>query len=243
MRSEVLTSLSLFMVGTIIGGELLFVVDEMPSIRHRIFMRTRPANPIDPPGRDSAAALEAMYQRQIEELKSKRLQLVARAIDQDPSYLELEKVVGSRDDSPGSAATTQEGFEAEPVRVAPVELKALNNPSRRGLSNTIAEPSYAEKPIFPPYEVLHAITEYRSSKIFAEVLVPSLYRKTPIKELRRAVKAIATQEGFDNITVYRTRAARQAHYSMAFADAHPRALKSGLLGTYSRGRFRLTKVK
>ncbi len=95
----------------------------------------------------------------------------------------------------------------------------------------------------PYYEVLHVINEFDSRRIYAEVLIPSLSRDMPLKKLKQIVKAIAEHERFDSMTVYRTRLARRAHYSMEFADGHPEALAEGLVGDYERGRFKPYKPR
>ena len=71
-----------------------------------------------------------------------------------------------------------------------------------------------------------------------EVLVPSLSPATPTRERRRVARAIVELEGLQDLTLYCNREARQAHYSMEFADLHPEALIQGLLGTLERGRFK-----
>ena len=91
--------------------------------------------------------------------------------------------------------------------------------------------------------MLRAIPEFNSKKVYAEVLAPNLSRDMSRKELKRIVKAIAEHEGFDSMTVYRTRLAREVRYSMELADTHPRALAEGLLGEYERGKFRPYKPK
>ena len=91
--------------------------------------------------------------------------------------------------------------------------------------------------------MLRAIPEFNSKKVYAEVLAPNLSRDMSRKELKRIVKAIAEREGFDSMTVYRTRLAREVQYSMELADTHPRALAEGLLGEYERGKFRPYKPK
>ena len=95
----------------------------------------------------------------------------------------------------------------------------------------------------PQYEVLRAVSEFSSTRIYAEVLIPGLPRDMPPKKLKRIAKAIAEHEGFSSMTVYRTRLARRAHYSMEFADAHPEALAEGFVGDYRRGRFKAYKPK
>ena len=112
-----------------------------------------------------------------------------------------------------------------------------------GVSRTAGRPSKSSAGQLPHYEILHAISEFNSTRIYAEVLIPDLPRDMPAKSLKRLVKAIAEHESFDSMTVYRTRLARKAHYSMSFADAHPQALAEGLVGNYRRGRFKAHKPK
>lgn len=90
----------------------------------------------------------------------------------------------------------------------------------------------------PEYELLHAAREYGSQKLYAEVLVPSLSPQSPVEERKQIMTEIAAFEGFESGTLYCTRQAREAHYSMDYADRHPQALSQGLLGTYEGGRFK-----
>jgi hypothetical protein len=86
--------------------------------------------------------------------------------------------------------------------------------------------------------LLHAAREYGSQKLYAEVLVPSLSPQSPVEERKQIMTEIAAFEGFESGTLYCTRQAREAHYSMDYADRHPQALSQGLLGTYEGGRFK-----
>ncbi|MCH8852129.1 MAG: hypothetical protein IID41_05690 [Planctomycetes bacterium] len=47
----------------------------------------------------------------------------------------------------------------------------------------------------------------------------------------------------DDLTLYCTRQAHEAHYSMDYADRHPDALARGLLGSLERGRFKPYKPR
>lgn len=95
----------------------------------------------------------------------------------------------------------------------------------------------------PEYELLHAAREYGSNHLYAEVLVPSLSPTTPAAERSAIMRAIAQFEGFENGTLYCTRQAREAQYSMDYADRNPQALSQGLLGTYQHGHFEPYKSK
>lgn len=90
----------------------------------------------------------------------------------------------------------------------------------------------------PEYEILFRTDDPLGRRVYAEVLVPSLSPATPTRERRRVARAIVELEGLQDLTLYCNRDARQAHYSMEFADLHPEALIQGLLGTLERGRFK-----
>ncbi len=98
-------------------------------------------------------------------------------------------------------------------------------------------------PEFPEYEILFQTDDPLGRRVFAEVLVPALSPRTPKRDRRRIARAIAKLEGLDDLTLYCTRQAREAHYSMDYADAHPDALARGLLGALERGRFRPYKPR
>lgn len=90
----------------------------------------------------------------------------------------------------------------------------------------------------PEYEILFRTDDPLGRRVYAEVLVPSLSPDTPTRERRRVARAIVELEGLQDLTLYCSREARRAHYSMEFADRHPEALVQGLLGTLERGRFK-----
>ena len=96
----------------------------------------------------------------------------------------------------------------------------------------------APPPGFPEYEILFQTDDPLGRRVFAEVLVSALSPRTPKRDRRRVSRVIAELEGLDDLTLYCTRQAHEAHYSMDFADAHPDALARGLLGTLERGRFK-----
>jgi hypothetical protein len=90
----------------------------------------------------------------------------------------------------------------------------------------------------PEHRILFKTDDPLGRRVYGEVLVPSLSRLTPPGERRTIARAIAEFEGLDDLTLYCTLAAREAHYSMDYADRHPSALAAGLLGTLERGRFK-----
>ncbi|MCH8969627.1 MAG: hypothetical protein IIA66_10980 [Planctomycetes bacterium] len=93
-------------------------------------------------------------------------------------------------------------------------------------------------PGFPVYEILFQTDDPLGRRVYAEVLVPALSPQTPKRDRRRVSRTIAELEGIDDLTLYCTRQAREAHYSMDYSDAHPNALAQGLLGSLERGRFK-----
>lgn len=90
----------------------------------------------------------------------------------------------------------------------------------------------------PDYVVLFRTDNPTDKRVFGEVLVPTLSPQTPNKERRRIARAVAAFEGLDDLTLYCTRQAHEAHYSMEFSSLHPDALDEGLLGRLERGRFK-----
>ncbi len=90
----------------------------------------------------------------------------------------------------------------------------------------------------PEHEILFRTDDPLGRRVYGEVLVRSLSRHTPSRERRTIARAIADFEGLDDLTLYCTLAAREAHYSMDYADQYPCALAEGLLGTLERGRFK-----
>ncbi len=98
-------------------------------------------------------------------------------------------------------------------------------------------------PGFPEYEILFQTDDPLGRRVFAEVLVTALSPQTPKRDRRRVSRTIAELEGLDDLTLYCTRQAHEAHYSMDYADAHPDALARGLLGSLERGRFKPYKPR
>ena len=93
-------------------------------------------------------------------------------------------------------------------------------------------------PGFPKYEILFQTDDPLGRRVYAEVLVPALSPHTPKQHRRQVSRTIAKLEGLDDLTLYCTRQAHEAHYSMDYADRHPEALARGLLGSLERGRFK-----
>ncbi len=126
--------------------------------------------------------------------------------------------------------------EADPVEAARTALAA---------DPIVEEPAVASReperpsppPGFPEYEILFQTDDPLGRRVYAEVLVPALSPQTRKRDRRRVSRTIAKLEGLDDLTLYCTRQAREAHYSMDYADAHPDALARGLLGSLERGRF------
>lgn len=88
------------------------------------------------------------------------------------------------------------------------------------------------------YTVLFRTDNPTDSRVFGEVLVPTLSPQTPNSERRRVARAVAALEGLDDLTLYCTRQAHEAHYSMEYSSLYPDALDEGLLGRLERGRFK-----
>ncbi len=104
------------------------------------------------------------------------------------------------------------------------------------IENSVSERP-APPPGFPEYEILFQTDDPLGRRVYAEVLVPALSAQTPKRDRRRVSRTIAELEGIDDLTLYCTRQAHEAHYSMDYSDTHPDALARGLLGSLERGRF------
>ncbi len=144
----------------------------------------------------------------------------------------------------------------EPVPVlepAPVPEADLVEAARTALAadpiveETAVASSVFERPDpppgFPEYEILFQTDDPLGRRVYAEVLVTALSPQTPKRDRRRVSRTIAELEGLDDLTLYCTRQAHEAHYSMDYADAHPDALARGLLGSLERGRFKPYKPR
>ncbi len=132
--------------------------------------------------------------------------------------------------------------EADPVEAARTALAAdpiVEKPAVASRESDRPDPP----PGFPEYEILFQTDDPLGRRVFAEVLVPALSPQTPKRDRRRVSRTIADLEGLDDLTLYCTRQAHEAHYSMDFADAHPDALANGLLGSLERGRFKPYKPR
>ena len=127
--------------------------------------------------------------------------------------------------------------EADPVEAARTALAA--DPIVEEPAIASREPERpAPPPGFPEYEILFQTDDPLGRRVYAEVLVPALSPQTPKRDRRRVSRTIAELEGLDDLTLYCTRQAHEAHYSMDYADRHPDALARGLLGSLERGRFK-----
>lgn len=264
--------MSIFLVGMLVGGGSIYVVEYSPNSLTVITSINKPDT--TPPQRSTTSAraqrMNEQYQRQLAYLRILRQQqpTSANAKKSAKSTPEKRKVDRARV-RPGQAT---EAKASQAPRHSTVDSLAISALRRRPPQTRPVTPSETRANTSPPrqqaaprqtrrddrpthsthksaageglyYEVLRAIPEFNSKKVYAEVLVPTLSLEMPRKELKRIVKAIAEHEGFYSMTVYRTRLAREAHYSMELADAHPRALAEGLLGEYERGRFKPYKPK
>ncbi len=239
--------MSIFLVGTLVGGGSIYVVEYSPNSLTVITSINKPDTTSPQRSTTSARAqrMNEQYQRQLAYLRILR--------QQQPTSTNAKKRAkspqGSTVDS--LAISRLHGRPPQTRPKTPTETRANTSPPRR--QATLGQTRRDDRPTHRTpesaageqlyYEVLRAIPEFNSKKVYAEVLVPTLSLDMPRKELKRIVKAIAEHEGFYSMTVYRTRLAREAHYSMELADAHPRALAEGLLGEYERGRFKPYKPK
>ena len=250
MRCDWQNFASLFFVGILLGGGSLYIIElkatpDQVSLEpgHRRGLANLPTLRQYPGGTSDARSVKTLdYGR--------TATLGAELQSDDPSNLDtFHDVLGPKAGLQQAAVPRNMALEA-PTSAKPnaVSLKTFDRPATaptplpRALA-AAARPSQSSAGQLPHYEVLHAINDFNSTRIYAELLIPGLPRDMPEKSLKRLLRAIAEYEGFDNMTVYRTRLARKAHYSMSFADAHPEALAEGLVGNYRRGRFKAHKPK
>ena len=132
--------------------------------------------------------------------------------------------------------------DAEIPEPAPAPERAPVPEADPNVEPPAVESSVSDRPALPPgfpvYEILFQTDDPLGRRVYAEVLVPALSPQTPKRDRRRVSRTIAELEGIDDLTLYCTRQAREAHYSMDYSDAHPNALAQGLLGSLERGRFK-----
>lgn len=93
----------------------------------------------------------------------------------------------------------------------------------------------------PPYTLLTKMRLLNGTGWYADVLVPSLSRKTPAAERERIMRIVAYREKFSSGTLYCTREAEKANFDEEYSKAHPSALKQGLLGSFENGVFATKK--
>jgi len=72
---------------------------------------------------------------------------------------------------------------------------------------------------------------------YADILIKSFSRSTPINEREATIKSIAKKENLQEISLYSTENAQKATFSSSFANTHPNALKNGYLGSFEKGVF------
>jgi hypothetical protein len=212
MRSGWNAPLSIFLTGALLGE--LFIHSLLWSAESRSTGSASTASSTEESISNRNRRLEVQYQRQLEELRTSRQEIVHSAA------MEQAATVGT--------SSVSKAPEPLPQKISQVSREK--------------EPAPPDD-LFPTYEVLHTVGELRGCRTYGEVLLPSATPATPMKELAEYAKLIARKEGFDSMTLYRTLDARQAHYSMVYADAHPDALTEGLLGVYDRGRFKPHKSR
>lgn len=88
----------------------------------------------------------------------------------------------------------------------------------------------------PEYKVLDVVDQMVGGK-YADILVPSFSRETPLVELKLFAKELAKIKGFDEMSIYCTEEAYKANFSASFSEEHPGALEEGYLGMYRDGTF------
>jgi len=88
----------------------------------------------------------------------------------------------------------------------------------------------------PEYIILDKINLINGNA-YADILIESFSRATPVNERETTIKAIAKKENLQEISLYSTKNAQKATFSSSFAKTHPNALKNGYLGTFEEGNF------
>jgi hypothetical protein len=175
-------------------------------------------------GRDTHAERDLTPEQQLASLERKRI-----------SKLHNTRVMQPLDLTPRNDPLEDLVVYVEPTKIPPTP------PASELVASPVVPPPNEPRPPspeLPEYEVLQVVQEYRSTRLYAEVLVPSLSPASDLEDKRRIARAIAELEGFDSMTVYCTREARKAHYNMDFATQNPDVLVQGYLGDLERGRFR-----
>ena len=188
--------------------------------------------------------------------ETRSVELVAMPIDYSPATPELEETFSeassalevadaTRSDEPDCGSDNV----ADPVPPAAGPDTSVDVPTvkdlvanstsdmERKILQIALEKASDKVDDLPAYELLHANKDFKSDKVYAELLIPSLRSEASHEVKQRIVDAIAQREGLDIVTVYCTPEARQAHYSMDFYDEHPDALDVGYVGEYEKGRL------
>lgn len=209
MRSERNATISIFLAGALLGEVVVHSLVRSGSAK-------------SPPGAVSAAVanvdehrirrLEAQYRLQLDALREARRPVHAQT-------------------GPGLATVT------EPPAL-PAVPEPVISPPQPVIAEQHSAPAAPQVEQLPPYEVLHAVGDLRGQRTYGEILLPTISQTAAAPRLGEWVKQIAKREGFDLMTIYSSREAREAHYSMEYADQHPGALAAGLLGVYEQGRFK-----
>jgi hypothetical protein len=99
----------------------------------------------------------------------------------------------------------------------------------------------SEDSALPAYTILFQMEKLGGGR-YGDVLVPSVSRETPAKERETLARAIASREGFDDVTLYSTEDAYEANMSSSYASAHPNAMRDGFLGMLQDGVFTAGEV-
>lgn len=89
----------------------------------------------------------------------------------------------------------------------------------------------------PSYEVLYSMRLLSNGRIYGEVLMESLSRKTPVEIRENLSRKIAIQEKLDDLDLFNSREAYQANNSASYLKDHPNALRKGFLGSFKEGKF------
>ena len=90
--------------------------------------------------------------------------------------------------------------------------------------------------VIPQYTVLDIVDQLNGVR-YGDVLAPTLSRETPAGRRADILKEVAKIEGLGDASLYCSREAFRANFSSSYAEEHPDALKTCLLGSMRGQRF------
>ena len=105
--------------------------------------------------------------------------------------------------------------------------------------------SYAPPPVtagnaeesLPSYKIIYSVDLPDGAGRYADVLISTLSKKTPIEMRESIARKIAEAEHLSRLSLYSTADAYKANMSKSYSKAHPNALRDGFLGSLQGGDF------